>query len=168
VKAGWWSHVWAFLTDPLAAWSLHALALWAWHIPAWFESALRSTPYHALQHASFLVSALLFWWAVLGADPRGRGSGFAMFYLFSTMMHTSALGALLTLAPTPWYPSYAASTGALGIDPVQDQQLGGLIMWVPGALAYLLAGLAIVARLLSRPAENFVHAPGAGLPPPPH
>jgi putative membrane protein len=75
-----------------------------------------------------------------------------MAYLFTTMMHTGALGALLTLAPTPWYPSYAAASGALGLDPVEDQQLGGLVMWVPGGLAYLAAGLAVVARLLARPA----------------
>ena len=64
-------------------------------------------------------------------------------------MHTSALGALLTLAPTVWYPHYLAVTQPFGLDPVQDQQLGGLIMWVPGAVAYLIAALVIFARLLS-------------------
>jgi putative membrane protein len=152
LRVRWWAKTWAVLTDALAAWALHALALWAWHLPRLFEVALHSEGLHVLQHASFLVTALLFWWAVLGADPRARGSGFAIAYLFTTMMHTSALGALLTLAPTPWYPSYAASAGALGLDPLQDQQLGGLVMWVPGGLAYLVAGLAVVARLLARPA----------------
>jgi putative membrane protein len=55
------------------------------------------------------------------------------------MMHTGALGALLTLAPTPWYPSYAAASGALGLDPVEDQQLGGLLMWVGSGMFFLIA-----------------------------
>jgi putative membrane protein len=150
VQARWWSPVWAVLTDPLAAWSLHALALWLWHVPAFFEAALHDEAVHALQHASFLGTALVFWWAVLGRDARVlRGSGAALAYLFTTMMHTSALGALLTLAPTPWYPDYAATAMQFGLDPVEDQQLGGLVMWVPGAAAYLWATLAIAWRLLA-------------------
>jgi putative membrane protein len=160
----WWSAAWALLTDPLAAWALHALALWLWHIPALFEAALHSNALHVLQHASFLITALLFWWAVLGADARSRTSGFALAYLFTTMLHTGALGALLTLAPTPWYPTYAAATGALGLNPLQDQQLGGLLMWIPGGLAYLVAGLAVVARLLARPAISPATAGRPGLP----
>ena len=66
------------------------------------------------------------------------------------MMHTSALGALLSLAPTPWYSPYIPLTGALGMDPVDDQQLGGLIMWVPAALAYVIAALAVIGKMLTR------------------
>jgi putative membrane protein len=142
---------WESITQPIAAWALHGLALWVWHVPALFEAALHSEAIHVLQHASFLGTALLFWWAVLGADPRSRGNGFAIGYLFTTMLHTGALGALLALAPTPWYPSYAASAGALGLDPIGDQQLGGLVMWVPGSIAYLIAGLVVVARVLAGP-----------------
>jgi putative membrane protein len=87
-----------------------------------------------------------------------------MLYLFTTMLHTGALGALLTMAPTPWYPSYAASTGALGLDPLEDQQLGGLVMWVPGSVAYLIAGLTVMARLLARPAVTPTTATRPGLP----
>jgi putative membrane protein len=152
LRAPVWTAVWGLFTEALAAWGLHALALWLWHVPRFFDAALHSEALHAFQHASFLVTALLFWWAVLGGDPRSRkGSGFAMVYLFTTMLHTGALGALLTFAPTAWYPSYAASAGALGLDPVEDQQLGGLVMWVPGGLAYLIAGLVIAARLLANP-----------------
>jgi len=155
VRVGWWAAFWALITDALAAWILHALALWLWHVPRFFEAALRNEGWHALQHASFLGTALLFWWAVLGHDARSRRtSGLAMVFLFTTMMHTSALGALLTLAPTPWYESYVATTAMLGIDAVQDQQLGGLVMWIPGGFAYVAAGLAMVARLLARPALN--------------
>jgi putative membrane protein len=155
LRVRWWASSWALLTDSLVAWALHALALWLWHVPQFFEAALRNEGWHALQHACFLGTALLFWWAVLGRDRRSRhNSGFAMAYLFTTMLHTSALGALLTLAPTPWYESYVATSTLLGIDPVQDQQLGGLVMWIPGGFAYVAAGLVMVARLLARPALN--------------
>jgi putative membrane protein len=139
---------WRAITGPLAAWLLHALALWLWHIPALFDAALHHEAIHILQHASFLASALLFWWAVLGGDRRTT-NGVAMVLLFTTMLHTGLLGALLTLAPTPWYGWYAATGPALGFDPLEDQQLGGLVMWVPGGLAYLAAGLALAARWLA-------------------
>jgi putative membrane protein len=163
-RVRWWSATWALLTDPLAAWALHALALWLWHLPSWFEAALHNEAWHALQHASFLITALLFWWAVVGGDARARAGGFALLYLFTTMLHTGALGALLTMAPTPWYPSYAASAGALGLDPVEDQQLGGLVMWVPGSVAYLMAALVVMARLLARPSISPTTATRPGLP----
>jgi putative membrane protein len=143
--------LWAALTDPLAAWSLHALALWAWHVPALFDAALHSEAVHIAQHVSFLLTALFFWWAVLGHDPRGRyGPGHSVGYLFTTMLHTAALGALLSLAPTPWYPGYLAPAAALGVDPVEDQQLGGLVMWVPAGFAYVIAALAVLGRMLTR------------------
>ena len=146
-----WVGFWSALTDPLVAWALHALALWAWHIPAAFDAALQNNALHILQHVCFLGTALFFWWSVLGHDPRGRyGPGHSAAYLFATMMHTSALGALLSLAPTPWYAPYIPLTGALGLDPADDQQLGGLIMWVPAALAYVIAALWVLGRMLTR------------------
>jgi putative membrane protein len=146
-----WQGLWAKLTDPLVAWALHALALWAWHIPTAFNAALESEALHVTQHVTFLGTALFFWWSVLGHDPRGRyGPGHSAAYLFTTMLHTGALGALLSLAPTPWYTPYIAHTTALGFDPVEDQQLGGLVMWVPAGLAYVIAALAVVGRMLTR------------------
>jgi cytochrome c oxidase assembly factor CtaG len=66
-------------------------------------------------------------------------------YVFTTAVHTSILGALLTFAPHIWYPAYSTTTQAWGLSPVEDQQLGGLIMWVPASLVYVLAGLALLA-----------------------
>lgn len=147
----WLAAAWDAITRPVTAWTLHALALWAWHVPVLFEAALRHEAVHVLQHTTFLGTALLFWWAVLGGDPRSPRGGFALAYLFTTMMHTGALGALLTFAPTAWYPAYEQAGGGFGLTPVEDQQLGGLIMWVPGGIAYVIAGLALVGRLLARP-----------------
>ncbi|KQU71447.1 MULTISPECIES: cytochrome c oxidase assembly protein [unclassified Rhizobacter] len=142
-----WRVPWRALTHPLSAWSLHALALWAWHLPLCFEAALRSPAWHALQHASFLGTALLFWWCTLAAVPR-RAIGGALLSLFTTMLHTGALGALFSLSPLVWYPHYLGSAPVLGLDPLEDQQLGGLIMWVPAGAAYLAAALWQVQRAL--------------------
>jgi putative membrane protein len=137
--------VWSAITEPLGAWALHALALWLWHIPRLFQLALENEGIHVLQHASFLATALLFWWSVLGRT--GRRDAIAVASLFTTMLHTGALGALLTFAPSAWYAHYAS--GAYGFSALEDQQLGGLVMWVPAGSAYVVAALAIVASWLT-------------------
>jgi cytochrome c oxidase assembly factor CtaG len=140
---------WRTCTEPIGAWSLHAIALWVWHTPVLFEAALADEAVHVAQHSCFLVSALFFWWSVFGRGAARRG-GASVASLFTTMMHTSALGALLTFAPASWYAHYAKAS-AFGLSALEDQQLGGLVMWVPGGLAYLVAGLAIVAAWLGQP-----------------
>ena len=134
-------------TQSLGAWLLHALALWLWHLPLLFQAALRHPLLHILQHACFFGAALVYWWSAFGRARRPKGS--AMASLFTTMLHTSVLGALLTFAPSPWYA--AAGMRAFGLSALEDQQLGGLFMWVPGGLAYLIAGLGLLARWLAPP-----------------
>jgi putative membrane protein len=146
--------VWAALTRPLHAWLLHFAALWLWHVPALFQAALLHPAVHALQHASFLFPALLFWWAVLDGASSARDRGAAIAYLFTTMLHTGALGALFAMSGRVWYPVYGASAAQYGLSPLEDQQLGGLIMWVPGGLAYVIAGLALCAQWLRQPARG--------------
>ena len=144
-KAPWWRRTWGTLTNPLAAWALHALALWVWHVPALFEATLESDLVHTLQHVSFLGSALLFWWALVHG-PRGlMGYGAAVLYVFTTSLHSGLLGALITFAGSVWYPAYQTTTESWGLTPLEDQQLGGLIMWVPAGLVYVVAGLALLA-----------------------
>jgi putative membrane protein len=135
--------LWSAITRPLTAWMLHFAALWLWHVPALFQRALANNGIHALQHASFLFTALLFWWAVLGKQGLHGARGASIMYLFSTMMYTGALGALFTMSETVWYPVYGDSAEAFGLSALEDQQLGGLIMWIPGGLAYLAAGLVL-------------------------
>ncbi|HEX2079513.1 MAG TPA: cytochrome c oxidase assembly protein [Longimicrobium sp.] len=140
VRAGWRA-----VSAPLAAWLLHAAALWLWHLPAAYQAALGSAAVHAAQHAAFLGTGLLFWWALFHGREGRMGYGAAVFYLFATAMHSGALGALLALSPTPWYPAYGGVTAAWGLTPLEDQQLAGLIMWIPAGLSYLVAGLALLA-----------------------
>lgn len=140
------ARAWNAITEPVGAWTFHALALWLWHLPVLFVAALSDERVHVLQHASFFGSALAFWWAVFGRGVHAP-DGASIASLFTTMMHTSALGALLTFAPAAWYPVYAAD-GAFGLSALEDQQLGGLIMWVPAGFVYVAAGLALAAAWL--------------------
>lgn len=146
-----WRAFWRVLTGALGAWLLHAVAIWGWHLPALFDAALRGEGVHVLQHASFFVSALVYWWSVLGAGSRER-AGVALLSLFTTMVHTGALGALLTFSRTVWY-AYD------GVDVAEDQQLGGLIMWIPGGLAYVVAMLGVAGSALASPVPRCRQAP---------
>jgi putative membrane protein len=138
--------IWSRLTSPLSAWSLHAAALWLWHVPALFNAALANPVVHDWQHVSFLLTALVFWHALLrhGSHPT---RGMAVVYLFTTTVHTGVLGALLTFARAPLYSGLDRGLSYYwGLTALEEQQLGGLIMWVPGALVYVGIALALAAR----------------------
>jgi cytochrome c oxidase assembly factor CtaG len=139
--------IWRAITAPAAAFTLHFIAIWTWHAPGLYDLSLRSEFIHALQHASFLGTALLFWWAIVHGGRR-IGHGAAVLYLFATAVHTSLLGALLTFTNSLWYPAYGATTGPWGLMPLEDQQLAGLIMWIPGGIVYAGAALALFASWL--------------------
>jgi cytochrome c oxidase assembly factor CtaG len=143
---------WLALTRPLIAAVVHGSTIWLWHTPSLYQAGLRSAAIHTTQHIAFIVTALLFWWAVLHA--RRARSGEAVLALFVTVLHTGALGALLAFSGSLWYPAYAATTGPWGLSPLEDQQLAGLIMWIPGGLAYLVAALTIVGGWLSAPRQR--------------
>jgi putative membrane protein len=145
---GWWPAAWRALTGPLAVWAVYALVLWGWHVPGAFQSAVTSELVHALQHLSFFGAALLFWWVVVRSGRSAAGHGAAVIGVFTTAVHSTALGAFLTFAPTVWYPVYLERTAAWGLSPLEDQQLGGLIMWVPAGIVYVIAAVVLVARWL--------------------
>jgi putative membrane protein len=144
-RAPWFQKFWCTITKPLNAWLIHALSLWVWHAPVLFQATLSSNLVHTLQHIFFLGSALLFWWALIHG-PRGVvGYGVATLYVFTTSVHSGVLGALITFAGSVLYPAYNKTTWSWGLTPLEDQQLGGLIMWVPAGLVYIVAGLALCA-----------------------
>jgi putative membrane protein len=151
----WWRHapgpraVWRVVSQPLVVWVLFAGVLWGWHLPALYQAALVSAPIHAAEHASLLGAALLLWWTVLHPGRSGRlGYGAGVLYLFATGLHSGLLGAFLTFAPVPWYPSYAPTVAAWGLSPRDDQQLAGLLMWVPGGLLFVLAACGLLVAWL--------------------
>lgn len=125
------------------AWALYAGTTWFWHIPALYQAALHDDLIHAVEHAAFLGTAMLFWWAVL--HPRGGlGLGASMLALFTIAVQGGLLSALIVFAPTPWYPTY----GLRGADALADQQLAGAIMWAPTGLIYAGALAALTLRWL--------------------
>ena len=159
LPAGWRRAVfgapaWRFLTRvsgalarPLPAAALHGLALWGWHAPAAFDAAVASHAVHALEHAAFLGTALLFWQAVLDART-GRRVGQALGANVATLVHGGLLGALITLAPFPLYRWYHGRSALWGLSALEDQQLAGLLMWVPMSAVYLAAGLMLASRFV--------------------
>jgi cytochrome c oxidase assembly factor CtaG len=137
------------LSRPVVATAVHALALWLWHLPALFAAAQASPPLHVMQHLCFFGSALAFWWAMFGGPSR-VATPVSLACLFTTMLHTSVLGALLAFAPAPAFTMFPGA-GVFGLGSLQDQQLGGLIMWVPGGLAYIVAALLVAGTWLAKP-----------------
>ena len=137
---------WQALADPVVATALQALALILWHAPPLFDRALGHEGWHIAQHLSFLVTALLFWWAMTRAS--GRGALVAASCLFVTSLIGGGLGALMAFSTSPWYAGYAAmGMMPFGLTPAQDQQLAGLVMWIPGGMAHAGAALVLIARL---------------------
>lgn len=139
---------WSALTGPWSATLLQAAVLWGWHAPGAFDRALADEHWHIAQHASFLLSALLFWWAMLQGRGRER-VGVAVCCLFLTSIVSGALGALMAFSDGPWYEGYATlGLDAFGLNAAEDQQLAGLLMWVPGGLVHAAVGVARLARIL--------------------
>lgn len=139
---------------PAVAWTVFAVALWLWHAPALYDASLRSSAVHAVQHVCFFGAALLFWWALAESLSSRRAAGIGMIYVFTTGLHSSLLGALLTFATRPWYVAYHDESAVWGVTPLEDLQLGGLVMWVPGGFAYLIAVLMLAARWIEEPKQR--------------
>lgn len=158
LSAGPLAGAWNALSAPLVILLLHAAVLWLWHVPALFEAALASEAVHAVQHASFFVTAAIFWWGILRGRYGRGGYGLATAFVFATMMHTSILGALLTVASRLWYPEYAVRGRPFDVDAVADQSLAGLIMWIPAGVLLTLLAVALFAAWLGEAARRVARA----------
>jgi putative membrane protein len=133
------------LRHPATAWLLQVGALWFWHAAVPYDAALGSEPLHILEHASFLVTAVLFWHTVIGTrSPERVSNGLGALLVFAMAMQSVFLSLLLTFARTPWYSGYATTTTPWGLDPLTDQQLAGVIMWIPAGAVYLVTALTLL------------------------
>ena len=139
------------ISFPLVAWLLFAAANWGWHFSTLYDEALESTALHYLQHATLLATALLFWWPAIGVDPSPWRLPFPvrLLYLFLAMPQSSFLGIAIMQAPRVLYPHYLTNLRDWGLSPLEDQQLGGVIMWTVGDLAFLI-GMGVVVALWVR------------------
>ena len=145
--------VWHALRLPLVAWTLHVATLWVWHLPTLYGAALRDERIHVLEHAAFFLTALVFWYPVLERGRSRSRIGVVVLYLFAAGLQCTVLGAAITFARHPWYIGHYATTAAWGLTPLEDQQLAGLIMWIPASLAYLVALIPAVLPALRTPPE---------------
>jgi putative copper resistance protein D len=134
------------LAFPVVAWVLFAAVNWGWHFSSLYDVALEVEWVHYLQHASFLAAALLFWWPVLDADPSPWRliHPVRLLYLFLAMPQNSFLGVALLSAGDPLYSHYVTNLREWGPSVLEDQQLGGVIMWVVGDVAFLAGMVAVV------------------------
>lgn len=153
------------LGRPLPAWLLYISVTTVWHVPALYDTALQSEALHILEHLMFLVTATMFWWPVLHpvTGPPRLAPWASILYLFAAMAAGSVLGIIVTFAQPGLYPAYTHPVDELGIlpllrgwglSPADDQQLGGLLMWIPGGAVYSLVTFAMLARWFSEPEEE--------------
>ena len=139
---------WSTLTSPVAAFLLHFLALWTWHLPALYDYALAHEAAHALEHLCFFGTAALFWWGIAHGRYGRAGYGAAVVYVFATAIHGGVLGALMTFSPRVWYAPYLVPHGGR-FTPLEDQQLAGLLMWIPGGVVFVAGGLLLLAAWIT-------------------
>jgi putative membrane protein len=138
--------IWTRATRPVEAWLFHAVVIWGWHIPSLFQATQHNFWIHSAQHFSFFASAIAFWWSIFQGRRTSRGT--AILSLFTTTVHTGVLGALMAFSRSPWYPAYANGAAEWGLTPLADQQLAGMIMWIPASAAYLIGALILTRRWL--------------------
>jgi len=144
---------WQLLTAPVVAWALHGAVVWVWHVPRLYDLAVRNEAVHALQHAMFVGTSVLFWFGLVYGRYGRAGYGASVFYVFTTAVHTGILGAIFTLAMAPLYPVYIERAS----DPLTDQQLAGLVMWIPAGIILTLAGLGLFAAWLGEAERRSRH-----------
>lgn len=155
------------LGRPVIAWTIGIGAMWLWHLPVLYNAALAYERLHIVEHLALLISAAIFWWPLFALESYARLHPLAaLLYLFAAMIASGVLGMILTFAAPGLYPAYLSPTdapgilpllrGIWGLTPPVDQQLGGLLMWVPGSFAYLAAIVALLTRWYSTPDEESV------------
>jgi putative membrane protein len=134
------------LSRPLVAWPAFVFSMFAWHLPSLYEAALANEGLHLAEHAVFAIGAYLFWWNVIDPHPLRPNLSYLVRipYIFITVVPAFVLGAFLTFAGEPWYETYIVSAPLYGFSGIEDQQLGGVIMWIPGSL---IIGTALILDL---------------------
>jgi putative membrane protein len=145
------------LDQPASCWMVAMAVVIAWHTPSLFQLALRSEPWHAVEHASFLGSGLLFWWPVVQPWPSTAiWPRWSMpLYLFMATLPCDALSAFLAFSDRVLYPVYLSAPRHFGLSALQDQECAGAIMWLCVTIAYVIPAAVITTNVLS-PLPSFV------------
>jgi putative membrane protein len=143
-------HFLGVVTNPVGAFLLFSVAMLGWHLPGLFELALRSNWWHAIEHASFILGGILFWYPVVRPWPAvERWSPWALVpYLLIADAENSILAAFMVFSGRLLYPSYASVPRMYGFSAIDDQIVAGAIMWVPGSILFLVPAIIIVLGAL--------------------
>jgi putative membrane protein len=151
-----WRRALRSMTAPGLVWMGFVAVFIGWHDPHAYDAALRSDLVHDLEHLTFFAAGMLYWWQVIGAGPRLRSLSRAMrlVFLLATIPVNMAAGVAISFANQPIYPYYAAMPRPWGLSVMQDQMLGGVIMWIPGSMMYVLAALILIAGLIQTEADK--------------
>lgn len=130
------------LRSPVARWLVYVVTLWVWHASVVYGAAVEDPSVHALEHATFLGAAFLVWSAILGPARVRVDRGLGLLGVFTLGLQGIFLSVLLTFAPEPYYAEYLVAPAAWGLDPLSDQQLAGVLMWIPAGLIH--TGIALL------------------------
>jgi len=139
------------------AWLVGVSAMWLWHAPTLCNAASQSAVVHRVQEASLLAMGTVYWWPILAPRAESRiAPAKGMVYLFTGCVACTILGVVVTFSPVEVCSVYLHPTDTLGVLPLlrgswgltadRDQQLGGLLMWVPACLVYAGGILGLLAR----------------------
>jgi cytochrome c oxidase assembly factor CtaG len=144
------------LAHPMVCWTIFAITFVAWHVPTLYELGLKSEAWHAVQHACFFSAAMAFWWPVVRVWPsEAMWPRWLMIpYLVAADLLNTGLSALLTFSSYVLYPHYASVPRVTALSALEDQALAGVIMWVPGSIAFLLPAVVLVVHLFQPRAIN--------------
>jgi putative membrane protein len=130
---------------PAFCWLASTAVVIGWHVPALFDLGMQSRSWHAIEHASFFAAGLLFWWPVIGQEPRWL----VPLYLFLATLPCDALSAFLTFCGRVVYPHYLHAHRHFDVSPLGDQEFAGALMWVAVTFAYLIPAAVFTMRILS-------------------
>jgi putative membrane protein len=168
----WWlrtggrARVRGILRLPLSAWILHTATLWFWHASVPYQAALRTETVHILQHSTFFLTALLFWSTLIRVRRAQEvGWGIGVLLIFALATQGTILAALMAFGRTPWYGAYTETTVLWGVEPLADQHLAAVIMWIPAGMIYLGAALALMSSWMREAALDRVGNAAAGTKP---
>jgi putative membrane protein len=158
IRPPWVLRAGRLLVRPMSAALIFTVVMVLWHLPRFYEAAMRHHGLHIVQHLLFLAAAVIMWWPVLSPAPELPRASYPgqLLYLFLLGIPMSVIGAFITLANAPLYPFYASAPRLWSITPLADQQIGGLIMWVPGGLIFWLVMTVVWFRWSAREARGDV------------
>jgi len=139
------------LAQPAICWSVAIVTFIGWHTPQLFQLGLRSEPWHAVEHASFLGSGLMFWWPVVQPWPSTANwpRWWVPLYLFAATLPCDGLSAFLAFSDRVVYPAYLSAPRHFGLSALQDQECAGALMWLCVTIAYVIPAAVVTTTLLS-------------------